>query len=436
MAMQQHVLTANSIFNLVTGAGTIGDGQSSYQLSGLFQSGWIAQTDLASNPTMYMILSKYVDGWSEKQFKIVDRKNREHPRLTEELRKILGDVREADFYSLTMGGAGLIRESAKDTEFTAIGSDELQPIDDFYSTYQYVGGLTGKTYNFSKDEIVLINGYIRSPSRRYRKHSRGWNISFVNYLEDAVTKYEAALYEILDSLRKANMLGMGLDGFGSIDTCNPETARAISGFIGDIVETINSANFLPYDKNLQAPGFLSRNLTGQPEIFAKAVDNLVAISGIPYSILMGMRSKSGLGNDSDESLSYYKLIDEYVEDRIIPAAHKAMLLLGIMPKGYTIGYDTLYSEDEKKVAEVEKINVEANSIRVNTVLQIAEKLVLEPARIEQMLGLVSESGEQPEGLQNLVINSAQTRPQLIENTANWLKGDEAYQLLMGTRIEP
>lgn len=434
--MNEHVLTANSIFNLVTGAGTIGDGQSSYQITGLMRSGWISQTELASNPTMYLILSKYVDGWSEKQFTIIDRKNREHPRLTEELHKLLADVREADFYSLSMGGAGLIRESARDTEFTAVGSDELQPADDFYNTYTFVGGYTGKTYTFNKDEIVLIDGYIRSPSRRYRKFNRGWNISFVDYLRDAVTKYEAALYEILDSLRKANMLGMGLDGFGSIDTCNADTARSISMFLKDVVETINASNLLPYDKNLQQPGFLSRNLSGHPEIFAKAVDNLVAVSGIPYSILMGMRAKSGLGNDSDESLSYYKLIDEYVEDRIIPAVQNGLNLLGVMPKGYTIKYDSLYSEDEKKVAEVEKINVEANAIRVNTVLAIAEKLALEPARIEQLLGMVAESGDPPEGLQNLVINSAQTRPQLIENTANWLKGDEAYQLLMGTRIEP
>lgn len=433
--MNQHVITANSILNLVTGAGTIGDGQSSYELTGLWRSGWIAQTELASNPTMYLILSKYVDGWSDKQFKVIDRKNREHPRLTEELRELLGVIREADFYSLSMGGAALIRESAQDDDFFAVGSDELQPVDDFYNTYQYVGGLTGQTYSFAKDEIVLIDGYIRSPSRRYRRFNRGWNISFVDYLREAVTQYEAALYELLDSLRKANMLGMGLDGFGSIDTCNEDTSRSITMFLKDLVETINASNLLPYDKNLQNPGFLSRNLNGAPEIFSKAVDNLVALSGIPYSILMGMRAKSGLGNDSDESLSYYKMIDEYVEGRIIPACRKALELLGVLPKGYSIKYDTLYSEDEKKTAEVEKINVEANEIRVRTVLAIAEKLALEPARVEQLLGLVAEGNEQPEGLKNLVINSAQTRSQLLGNTANWLKGDEAYQLLMGTRIE-
>jgi hypothetical protein len=149
---------------------------------------------------------------------------------------------------------------------------------------------------------------------------------------------------------------------------------------------------------------------------------------------MGMRAKSGLGSDEDETQSDNKTIDDHVERRIIPSIQRANELLAILPSGYTIHYDSLFSDDEKKAAEVEKINVDANAVRVNTVLQVAEATGMEPGKILQLLGF-SQAEETGLGLENLVINSAQTKSQLTDNAANWLKGDEIYQMLMETELE-
>jgi hypothetical protein len=426
-------LIANSIANFATGLGADGTASASHVLMGLPPtSGYSLRLErLATNPLIHLILSKYLEGWSCDQFTVTDRKNREHEKLTKKIRNYLENIREADRYSLIMGGAALIPDR---DELIPIGSDELHAVDSLFNNYQYVGGLNGETQVFNRQDIIILDGKIQCPSRRKRIENRGWNYSYVAYLEEAVTRYEAAFLQLQEALRTSNMLGLGLEGFASLHNCSADQRRGMDTFFTDVRRAVDISNLFPYDKDLQQPAFMSKNLNGAADIFAKAVDNLVLHAQISYSGLMGMRAKSGLGSDEDETQSDNKTIDDHVERRIIPSIQRANELLAILPSGYTIHYDSLFSDDEKKAAEVEKINVDANAVRVNTVLQVAEATGMEPGKILQLLGF-SQAEETGLGLENLVINSAQTKSQLTDNAANWLKGDEIYQMLMETELE-
>jgi phage-related protein (TIGR01555 family) len=115
-------------------------------------------------------------------------------------------------------------------------------------------------------------------------------------------------------------------------------------------------------------------VSGLPEVVDRFVSALVAVTGMPARVLLGQQG-GGLNNNGDgETRDWYDSIASEQVRKYRPALEKLVRYIflakkgyfkGVEPKQWFIEFTPLYQPTEKEVAEVYKINSDADCAYVN-----------------------------------------------------------------------
>jgi hypothetical protein len=371
-------------------------------------------------------VSLLADEWQDAQFSVSAEDTSEAERATRSIRALIPVVRDAYRASLIFGGAAVV-SSADGPK--AIGADELIPntVIGGIGSYNYLGQYVDGVIEIPKDQLVVIDGL--PLSRRLRQANRGWGLSYVDTIADAIAQYEASKYSLMRALHKSNLLVYGMEGMA--DLIGSEDDRDyLREHISDVVAAVEQENILAVDSKSASATFLQRNLTGLKELHDAAMDDVVAKTGLAYSIFWNTKGKTGLGADDSETQHYHQKIDaicEGLKAKIVELAK----LLGSWDDSYTLNYTPLHVEDQKIAAETNKINSDSSTSKLTAITQACNAttplITVEEGRA--LLGITTDKAKAADQIESLTINSG--LDPLQSDIGEWLKGDPLLGLLLG-----
>ena len=302
-----------------------------------------------------------------------------------------------------------------------------------------------------KDRVLRLEG--RRLPFRLQQFNKGWGLSELQPLLEAVARYSHALGDVQQILGDLDVFTHKIKGLATMLASGKEKQIKDRLAVNDLSRSQYRGFAIDADK--EEIEFQSRNCSGLSEVIETLKSDLVGASGFPATLLFG-ESPQGMGSTGrSEERDFSRTVEAY-RDSVVrkPLMALAYALMkskqgptkGRVPKDWSVSFPSLFVMNERELADL-KARVAASDYRywVMGVVTSSEVAMSRFAGAEYSLETTLDMAQREtdgtlkdEKIKELLRTQGKTDPDAIQETQKEVSGPAGIRGLSktGERSDP